>query len=42
MLIKHSPDLRPSEITPREVYLNRRNLLAGAAGLLGAGALGLR
>ncbi|HEV2602861.1 MAG TPA: protein-methionine-sulfoxide reductase catalytic subunit MsrP [Microvirga sp.] len=40
MLIKHSPDLRPSEITPREVYLNRRNLLAGAAGLLGTGALG--
>jgi len=40
MLIKHSPDLRPSEITPREVYLNRRSLLAGAAGLLGAGALG--
>jgi methionine sulfoxide reductase catalytic subunit len=39
MLIRPSPDLRPSEITPKDVYLNRRALLAGAAGLLGAGAL---
>jgi sulfoxide reductase catalytic subunit YedY len=36
MLIRHAPDLRPSEITPKEVYLNRRTLLAGAAGSLGA------
>jgi sulfoxide reductase catalytic subunit YedY len=39
MLIRQSPDLRASEITPKEVYLNRRTLLAGAAGLLGTGAL---
>ena len=35
MLIRHPSDLRPSEITPKEVYLNRRTLLAGAAGGLG-------
>jgi methionine sulfoxide reductase catalytic subunit len=35
MLIRHSSELRSSEITPREVYLNRRSLLAGAAGILG-------
>src|SRR3954451_13187662 len=40
MLIRHSPDVRPSEITPRDVYLDRRTLLAGAAGLLGAGLVG--
>ena len=39
MLIRHSSDVLPSEITPRSVYLNRRALLAGTAGLLGAGAL---
>jgi methionine sulfoxide reductase catalytic subunit len=38
MLIRPSPDLRPSEITPKGVYLNRRALLAGAAGLLGGAA----
>jgi methionine sulfoxide reductase catalytic subunit len=38
MLIRPSPDLRASEITPKDVYLNRRSLLAGAAGLVGAGA----
>ena len=42
MFIRHShdlraPDLRASEITPKDVYLDRRTLLAGAAGLLGAG-----
>ena len=40
MLIRHAPDLTPSEITPREVYLDRRHLLAGAVGLLAGGALG--
>jgi sulfoxide reductase catalytic subunit YedY len=40
MLIRHSPDLRASEITPKDVYLDRRTLLAGAAGLLGAGMIG--
>jgi sulfoxide reductase catalytic subunit YedY len=39
MLIRHAPDIRPSEITPKEVYLNRRTLLAGAAGGLGAALL---
>jgi len=39
MLVRHAPDLKPSEITPREVYLSRRTLLAGAAGLVAAGVL---
>ncbi len=34
MLIKTAADPRSSEITPQSVYLNRRQLLAGAAGLL--------
>jgi sulfoxide reductase catalytic subunit YedY len=38
MLIRRAPDVRPSELTPCDVYLNRRSLLAGTAGLLGAGA----
>jgi len=39
MLIRPAPDLLPSEITPKDVCLNRRSLLTGAAaGLLGAGA----
>jgi len=29
MLINRAPDIRPSEITPRSVYLNRRAFLAG-------------
>jgi len=29
MLIKRSPDIRPSEITPKDLYLNRRSFLAG-------------
>jgi sulfoxide reductase catalytic subunit YedY len=33
MLIKRPPDIAPSEITPREVYLRRREFLAGAASL---------
>ena len=39
MLIRRSRDLPGSEITPKHVYLNRRALLAGAAGFVGAGAL---
>ncbi|WP_159587655.1 protein-methionine-sulfoxide reductase catalytic subunit MsrP [Chelativorans xinjiangense] len=31
MLISHAPLVRPSEITPRDVYLNRRSLMLGAA-----------
>ena len=39
MLIRHAPDLKPSEITPKDVYLNRRTLIAGAAaGLTGIAA----
>ncbi len=38
MLIRHPSDIAPSEITPREVYLRRREILAGAAAL-GLGAL---
>jgi methionine sulfoxide reductase catalytic subunit len=37
MLIKHAADIRPSEITPKGIYLNRRTLLAGSAGLAVAG-----
>jgi methionine sulfoxide reductase catalytic subunit len=40
MLIRKSPGIPSSEITPREIYFNRRTLLAGAAGLLGANAMG--
>ena len=31
MLIRQPSDIRPSEITPRSVYLRRREFLAGAA-----------
>ena len=38
MLIRRPSDIAPSEITPREVYLRRREFIAGAAALgLGAG-----
>jgi hypothetical protein len=37
MLIKKQPDIASSEITPKNVYLNRRNFLVGAA-LAGAAA----
>ena len=44
MLIRKSPDIPCSEITPREVYLNRRRFLlqagAATAGWLAAGAAG--
>jgi sulfoxide reductase catalytic subunit YedY len=38
MLVKRTPELRHSDITPREVYLNRRKFLYGM-GLTGAWAL---
>jgi sulfoxide reductase catalytic subunit YedY len=38
MLIRRSADIVPSEITPRDVYFNRRQFMAGAAGLLAAAA----
>ncbi|HIJ64230.1 MAG TPA: protein-methionine-sulfoxide reductase catalytic subunit MsrP [Rhodospirillaceae bacterium] len=38
MLLRQSPDIRPSEITPQSDYLNRRQILAGmASALLAAG-----
>ena len=41
MLIKPAPDIRSSEITPKDLYLNRRKFLA-AAGMAGAaGMIGL-
>jgi sulfoxide reductase catalytic subunit YedY len=33
MLIRRSPDLRYSQVTPRETYLNRRSFLAGSVAL---------
>ena len=43
MLIRKSPDIPSSEITPKHVYLNRRRFLAGlplaGSALLGAGSL---
>jgi methionine sulfoxide reductase catalytic subunit len=39
MLIGKPQDLCASEITPRDVYLNRRVLLAGGVGLLGFGSI---
>jgi methionine sulfoxide reductase catalytic subunit len=44
MLIKKGDDLRPSEITPRDLYLNRRKFLAGLgiAGAAAAGGFGIR
>ena len=32
MLIRRPSNILPSEITPRDIYLNRRRLMAGAAG----------
>ncbi len=40
MLIRRPSDILPSEITPRSVYLDRRRLLAGAAGFALAAGLG--
>jgi methionine sulfoxide reductase catalytic subunit len=39
VLIRRPADILPSEITPREVYLNRRQWMAGAGGLALAAAL---
>ena len=36
MLFKKSSDIPSSEITPKELYLNRRNFIAGAGALAGA------
>ena len=39
MLIKRSPDIKPSEITDESIYMNRRRFLA-AAGIGTAGLIG--
>jgi methionine sulfoxide reductase catalytic subunit len=36
MVIRKSPDLRYSQVTPRETYLNRRRFLAAGSAALGA------
>lgn len=41
MLIKKPSDIKSSEITPREIYLNRRRFLLGATGWTATLALGL-
>ncbi len=41
MLIKKPTDIKPSEITPKSVYMNRRRFMSTAAGALGMGALGV-
>jgi methionine sulfoxide reductase catalytic subunit len=40
MVIKKSPEIPSSEITPKRVYLNRRTFMAGAAALGGAAVAG--
>ena len=39
MLIRKPSDLRYSDVTPKELYLNRRRFLGASAAALGAGAL---
>jgi len=39
MIIRKAADIRPSEITPRAICMNRRALIAGAAGLALGGAI---
>ncbi len=41
MLIKQAPDLRESEVTPRELYLRRREFIGAAAGTAAALATGV-
>src|ERR1700685_3645746 len=45
MLIRKAPDLRYSDLTPKEAYLNRRKFLAGSialGGLAGAARAGMK
>jgi sulfoxide reductase catalytic subunit YedY len=39
MLIRRASDIRSSEITPRDVYLNRRQFMAGAGAMLATATL---
>ena len=36
MLIKTAPDLRPSEVTPKALYLRRREFIQGVGGAVAA------
>ena len=40
MAHRYTSDLGWKDVTPRQVYLNRRQIMAGAGGLLGAGLIG--
>ena len=40
MLIRHATPIKSSEITPRELYLNRREIIAGGAALGAVGMIG--
>ena len=42
MLIKKADDIHASEVTPKDVYLNRRKFLAGVAVAAAAAATGIR
>ena len=39
MLIKKPADIRPSEITPKELYLNRREFIKSAGAVAAAGSV---
>ncbi len=39
-MYRHKTELKYSDITPKEMFLNRRQLMAGAAGVLAAGSIG--
>ncbi len=41
MLLKHAPDVRSSEITPKALYLRRREFFRAASGAAGAAATAL-
>jgi sulfoxide reductase catalytic subunit YedY len=40
MLFKRSPEIPSSEVTPKQLYFNRRTFLAGAGAIMGAAAAG--
>lgn len=42
MVIKKTPDIPSSEITPKSLYLDRRKFMAGAALVAGAGVIGYK
>jgi sulfoxide reductase catalytic subunit YedY len=40
MARRYTPDLTWNDVTPKELYLNRRQIMAGAGAMLGAGLIG--